>query len=99
MSSPFHPAFVRCPVLPLAHLLGDRHASGAFACALLLLPIDDIEPIAELIEVLSNPGPVLAALIDLHGADSSMLLAFRWLMHRLTQARGRADCDHRGSGR
>jgi tetratricopeptide (TPR) repeat protein len=44
-----------------------------------------IEEIIDMIEVASDRGPVLVALDDLHWADSSTLLAFRWMVRELTE--------------
>jgi DNA-binding CsgD family transcriptional regulator/tetratricopeptide (TPR) repeat protein len=44
-----------------------------------------VEEIIDLIEVLSDQGPVFLALDDLHWADESTLLAFRWMTRQLTQ--------------
>jgi ATP/maltotriose-dependent transcriptional regulator MalT len=45
-----------------------------------------VEDIIDLIELLTDQGPVLLALDDLHWAESSTLLAVRWIMRRLTAA-------------
>jgi predicted ATPase len=44
-----------------------------------------MEAIVDLVEGLSDQGPVLVALEDLHWADSSTLLALRWITRELTQ--------------
>lgn len=44
-----------------------------------------VEAIVDLVEGLSLQGPVLVALEDLHWADSSTLLALRWITRELTQ--------------
>jgi predicted ATPase len=44
-----------------------------------------VEEIIDLIETLSDQGPVLVALEERHWADSSTLLAFRWMTRQLTQ--------------
>ena len=44
-----------------------------------------VEEMINLIEVLSDQGPVLVALDDLHWADGSTLLAFEWMLRRLTE--------------
>jgi len=44
-----------------------------------------VEEIIDLLEVLSGQGPVLVALDDLHWADSSTLLTFRWMTRELTE--------------
>ena len=43
-----------------------------------------IEEIIDLVETLTDQGPVLLALDDLHWAESSTLLALRWMTTRLT---------------
>jgi predicted ATPase len=44
-----------------------------------------VEEIIDLIEVLSDEHPLLLALDDLHWADSSTLIAVRWVLRRLTE--------------
>jgi len=70
----------------IGQLLASREIAGAGGMPGGGVQFRVLEEIVELVEVLSNPGPVLVALDDLHWADSSTLLAFRWLMRRLTEA-------------
>ena len=49
------------------------------------LQLRAVELIIDLLEALSDEGPVLVALDDLHWAESSTLLAFRWMLRRLTE--------------
>jgi predicted ATPase len=44
-----------------------------------------VEELIDRIERLTDSGPVLLGLDDLHWADSSTLLAVRWITRRLTQ--------------
>lgn len=43
-----------------------------------------VEEIIDLLEAMSDQGPVLLALDDLHWAESATLLAVRWITQRLT---------------
>jgi hypothetical protein len=44
-----------------------------------------VEEIIDLVEALSDQGPLLVSLDDLHWADGSTLLAFEWMLRRLTE--------------
>src|SRR5216683_2697532 len=70
----------------IGQLLASREIAGAGGTPGGGVQFRVLEEIVELVEVLSDQGPVLVALDDLHWADSSTLLAFRWLMRRLTEA-------------
>ena len=69
----------------LGRLLGVRDPVAGGELAAGQLQFRMIEEIIDLIEVTSDRRSVLVALDDLHWADASTLLAFRWTMRELTQ--------------
>lgn len=69
----------------LGRLLTGEVSSDAGQFAVNQLQFRAIEEIIDMIEVASDRGPVLVVLDDLHWADSSTLLAFRWMVRELTE--------------
>ena len=69
----------------LGRLLIGEVSSEAGQFAVNQLQFRAIEEIIDVIEVASDGGPVLIVLDDLHWADSSTLLAFRWMVRELTE--------------
>ena len=69
----------------LGRLLTGEVSSEAGQLAVNQLQFRAIEEIIDMIEVASDRGPLLVALDDLHWADSSTLLAFRWMVRELTE--------------
>lgn len=69
----------------LGRLLTGEVSSKAGQFAANQLQFRAIEEIIDMIEVASDRGPVLVVLDDLHWADSSTLLAFRWMVRELTE--------------
>jgi DNA-binding CsgD family transcriptional regulator len=62
-------------------LAGGEHTPGLAAQG--ALQFRAAEEIIDLLEVLSGRGPLLLAVEDIHWADSSTLVAFRWMTRRL----------------
>jgi DNA-binding CsgD family transcriptional regulator/tetratricopeptide (TPR) repeat protein len=73
----------RCAALGRVLVGEDTLDGGELAAGQLQFRV--VEEIIDLIEVASDRAPVLVALDDLHWADSSTLLALRWMTRELTQ--------------
>ena len=69
----------------LGRLLTGEVSFEAAQLAVNQLQFRAIEEIIDMIEVASDRGSVLVALDDLHWADSSTLLALRWMVRELTE--------------